>query len=105
MNTKEIDQLIKDYKIPHGTSFKKGSGCDHCGNTGYSGRRAVHEVLTISRELQKGIANNASESELLEIAEKDGYETMQKTAIALIINGVISVEEYLRVIPTAEMDT
>jgi type IV pilus assembly protein PilB len=104
MNTKEIDQLIKDYKIPQGTSFKKGSGCDHCGNTGYSGRRAVHEVLTISRELQKGIANNASESELLEIAEKDGYETMQKTAIALIINGIISVEEYLRVIPTAEMD-
>jgi hypothetical protein len=30
---------------------------------------------------------------------------MQKTAITHIINGVISVEEYLRVIPTAEMNT
>jgi type IV pilus assembly protein PilB len=105
METKEVSQFIKDYKVPHGTSFKKGSGCSHCGNTGYSGRKAVHEVLTISKELQKGIANSASESELLEIAEKDGYETMQKTAIAHIINGLISVEEYLRVIPTAEMNT
>jgi type IV pilus assembly protein PilB len=105
METKEASQFIKDYKVPHGTLFKKGSGCSHCGNTGYSGRKAVHEVLTISKELQKGIANSASESELLEIAEKDGYETMQKTAIAHIINGLISVEEYLRVIPTAEMNT
>jgi len=105
METKEVSQFIKDYKVPHGTSFKKGSGCSHCGNTGYSGRKAVHEVLTISKELQKGIANSESESELLEIAEKDGYETMQKTAIAHIINGLISVEEYLRVIPTAEMNT
>jgi type IV pilus assembly protein PilB len=105
METKEVSQFIKDYKVPLGTSFKKGSGCSHCGNTGYSGRKAVHEVLTISKELQKGIANSASESELLEIAEKDGYETMQKTAIAHIINGLISVEEYLRVIPTAEMNT
>jgi type IV pilus assembly protein PilB len=105
METKEVNQFIKDYKVPHGTSFKKGSGCAHCGNTGYSGRKAVHEVLTISKELQKGIANSVSESELLEIAEKEGYETMQKTAIAHIINGVISFEEYLRVIPTAEMNT
>ena len=102
MDTKEVNQLVKEYKVPQGVIFKKGTGCNHCGNTGYAGRRAVHEVLTISKDLQKGISNNASEGELLEIAEKEGYETMQKTAIAHIVNGVISVEEYLRVIPIAE---
>ena len=102
MDTKEVNQLVEQYKVPQGTIFKKGSGCTHCGNTGYAGRRAVHEVLTISKDLQKGISNNASEGDLLEIAEKEGYQTMQKTAIAHIVNGIISVEEYLRVIPIAE---
>ena len=102
MDTKEVNQLVIDFKIPHGTIFKKGSGCSHCLNTGYSGRTAVHEVLTISKNLQKGITNNASEGELLEIAEKEGYQTMEKNAIPHIINGTISIEEYLRVIPIAE---
>jgi len=39
---------------------------------------------------------------LLEIAEKEGYQTMEKNAISHIINGTISMEEYLRVIPIAE---
>jgi len=102
MDTKEVDQLVIDFKIPHGTIFKKGSGCSHCLNTGYSGRTAVHEVLTISKNLQKGITNNVSEGELLEIAEKEGYQTMEKNAITHIVNGTISIEEYLRVIPIAE---
>ena len=102
MDTKEIDQVVREFKIPNGTIFKKGSGCSHCTNTGYSGRTAVHEVLTISKNLQKGITNNASEGELLEIAEKEGYQTMEKNAISYIINGTISMEEYLRVIPIAE---
>ena len=102
MDTKEVDQLVIDFKIPHGTIFKKGSGCSHCLNTGYSGRTAVHEVLTVSKNLQKGITNNVSEGELLEIAEKEGYQTMEKNAITHIVNGTISIEEYLRVIPIAE---
>ena len=102
MDTKEVDQLVIDFKIPHGTIFKKGSGCSHCLNTGYSGRTAVHEVLTVSKNLQKGITNNLSEGELLEIAEKEGYQTMEKNAITHIVNGTISIEEYLRVIPIAE---
>jgi len=102
MDTKEVVQLVTEFKIPHGTIFKKGSGCSHCLNTGYSGRTAVHEVLTISKNLQKGITNNASEGELLEIAVKEGYQTMEKNAITHIVNGTISIEEYLRVIPIAE---
>ena len=102
MDTREVNQLVMEFKIPHGTIFKKGSGCSHCLHTGYSGRTAVHEVLTISKNLQKGITNNASEGELLEIAEKEGYQTMEKNAITHIVNGTISIEEYLRVIPIAE---
>ena len=62
----------------------------------------MHEVLTVSKNLQKGITNNLSEGELLEIAEKEGYQTMEKNAITHIVNGTISIEEYLRVIPKAE---
>jgi type IV pilus assembly protein PilB len=102
MGRKEVEGLVREYKVPHETIFKKGSGCSHCSNTGYSGRIAVHEVLTISKNLQKGITNNASEGELLEIAEKDGYQTMEKNAILHIINGTVSIEEYSRVVPIAE---
>lgn len=104
MDAKEVKQLLKENKIPSGTIFKKGIGCSHCSNSGYSGRIAVHEVLVMSKDLQKAISNNASEGELLEIAEKEGFESMQKTAISHIVNGTISLEEYLRVIPITETD-
>ena len=102
MNAAELSNLVKEYSIQKDIVFKKGLGCDSCSNTGFAGRKAIHEVLNISKEIQNAICNNLNESELLAIAEKEGFQTMQKSAIPHLINGDLSLEEYLRVIPTTE---
>lgn len=77
----------------------QGKGCEHCSQTGYSGRRAVHEVLKITPQLQNAILDNKSEADLFEIAEKDGFELISDVALTHVRSGELSIEEYHRVIP------
>ena len=82
--------------------YKKGAGCSQCGHTGYFGRRAVHEVLAITPQLQEAISQQKNENQIQTNAEKQGFETMAKIAIYHIQSGELSPEEYLRVIPKYE---
>ena len=47
-------------------------------------------------------AQQKNENELLDIAEKQGYQTMSGVASRFIESGELSPEEYLRVIPRSE---
>jgi type IV pilus assembly protein PilB len=76
-----------------------GKGCRQCANTGYIGRRAVHEVLRITPQIQKAIVDGKSESDLYEIAKEQGYVLIAQVAFDYVKNGEISFEEYLRVVP------
>jgi len=76
----------------------RGGGCDQCGKTGYKGRRGIYEVLRINPELDAAILRGATAPEMLEAAQKDGFETMQDVARGMIEAKLISVEEYTRVL-------
>ncbi len=77
----------------------KGDGCNSCNGTGVKGRRALYEVLRMTNNLKEGIHLNKTTVELLEIAEtKDGFRTMQKTGRDMLIEGILSFEEFKRVI-------
>lgn len=77
----------------------KGDGCNSCYGTGVKGRRGLYEVLRMTNNLKEGIHLNKTTVELLEIAEtKDGFRTMQKTGRDMLIEGLLSFEEFQRVI-------
>ncbi len=75
-----------------------GKGCDKCKGTGYKGRQGIYEVLENTTELATGILNNAQAPELLEIAKKSGFITMSETGKNYLKNGILSMEEYQRVL-------
>jgi len=76
---------------------KKGAGCDKCMGMGCKGRRGIHEVLTITKNIRAAMLRGVSDMELGEIAvAKDGFITMQERGRQLIAEGVISIEEYER---------
>lgn len=77
---------------------KKGTGCDKCFNTGAKGRRAIHEMLVATPALREAILNEANEIEMRKVAQKDGFETMQQAGRRLIAEGLISIEEYKRIL-------
>ena len=93
------EKIIEEFPALRGVKFMQGTGCEHCSQTGYSGRRAVHEVLKVTPQIQKAIIDNRSESDLYEIAKKEGFEVISDVALNHVRSGEISLEEYHRVIP------
>ena len=79
---------------------KKGQGCDQCNNTGYKGRQGIYEVLKKTPELESAILRDARGDELLEVAKKGGFKTMQDIGRGFIKSGVIDIHEYSRILVT-----
>ena len=77
---------------------KKGAGCAECNNTGYKGRQGIYEVLKKTPNLEAAILRDARGDEMLEVAIKDGFKTMQVIGRNFIKKGILSVAEYSRIL-------
>jgi type IV pilus assembly protein PilB len=77
--------------------FYKGMGCSYCANTGYKGRAAIYEVMTMNDEIRKAILRRATASEIKKIAVESGMITLREAGIRKVKAGVTSIEELLRV--------
>lgn len=80
----------------------KGTGCEHCRHTGYSGRCAVYEIFLITPEVRQLIVQDASEDALKAEAIRQGMKTLHMQALELAAKGQTTVEEVLRVIDVRE---
>ncbi len=74
-----------------------GSGCDSCGQTGYSGRTLILELMCINQDLRKAIHGKASIDELRQIACANGMTTLLEDGLRLVRDQVTSLEEVMRV--------
>ena len=74
-----------------------GAGCIHCGNTGYRGRLAVHEVMPMSPALRELVVQRASSAELTKTAIAEGMQTIQQDGMSKVLDGRTSLKEMLRV--------
>ena len=100
------DKATKETLLQYGfteeeiNSFKpqKGAGCVECNNTGYKGRQGIYEVLKKTPNLEAAILRDARGDEMLEVAIKDGFKTMQVIGRNFIKKGILSVEEYSRIL-------
>lgn len=89
--------VVKDvfpeiFSIPSNLTLHfEAVGCNECYHTGYSGRKAIYEIIPINNELIKHIKNNELEIDSY-LLEKN-IKTLKSNAIQLIKDGVTSVEE------------
>ena len=74
-----------------------GRGCPECFGSGYMGRTVVAEVLMVDRKVAQAIHLGVSRSELMDAIVQAGFEPLIKNARELVVNGVSTVEELLRV--------
>jgi type IV pilus assembly protein PilB len=75
----------------------KGAGCKVCGNTGYTGRLGIFEVLEMAGNIKELILKRASSDEITKVAKTNGMTTMLEDGVEKIFNGVTTLEEVLRV--------
>ena len=75
----------------------KGKGCPKCSNTGYKGRVALYEAMTITEGIKELILNGASSAEIKNEAVSGGMKTLRASGIECIKLGTTTIEEVLRV--------
>lgn len=76
----------------------KPKGCLTCNNTGYKGREAVFEFLTVTEEMKKLILDRANGAQIKKLAIEQGMFTLKNEGIYKVMEGKTSIEELLRVI-------
>ncbi|MBI5755505.1 MAG: type IV-A pilus assembly ATPase PilB [Nitrospirae bacterium] len=76
--------------------FYKGSGCPNCNNTGYRGRIALYEVLSVDDEIRGLILEGASATEIKKKAVACGMKTLRLSGLTKLKEGVTTIEEILR---------
>ncbi|OGE78956.1 MAG: hypothetical protein A2751_00140 [Candidatus Doudnabacteria bacterium RIFCSPHIGHO2_01_FULL_46_14] len=74
-----------------------GKGCRICGNSGYSGRIAIYEVMPLSDKIKAMILNHESYAKLQELARAEGMIGMKEDGLIKVLKGITTVEEVLRV--------
>ncbi len=74
----------------------KGAGCEVCGDTGYKGRVAIYEVLSLSPGVKEQILRNASSDEIKKQAIKDGMKTLRMAALTKVALGETTLAEAVR---------
>ena len=87
---------LTDEEIERATIIK-GRGCRRCSETGYRGRIALYEVMPATDEIKEFVLQGYSALELKREAIKAGMQTLRRSAIHKVIDGVTTVEEALRV--------
>jgi len=76
--------------------FYYGRGCDQCNNTGYRGRIGLFEIMVLNDEIRDLIMNRASTNVLRAAARRGGMRTLRENGLALIFDGITTIEEVVR---------
>ena len=82
--------------LPAGQQIYQAQGCDKCEGAGYKGRTAIFELLVLSDRLRRAITENASPSQLLDLAIQQGYRSYRDDGLAKILSGITTVEEVIQ---------
>ena len=85
-----IDPLFFD-----GVTIYRGRGCERCKNTGYTGRTAIIEVMTVTDEVRRLVIQRASAHEIGKVAVALGMKTLRTAALDKVREGVSTLEQTL----------
>jgi type IV pilus assembly protein PilB len=73
----------------------RGRGCERCKNSGYSGRFAIIEALSITDQIRKLIIARATTREMAKVAISQGMRTLRMVALERAREGITTLEQVL----------
>ncbi len=88
----ELQRLTDETDI----SLYRPNGCSHCDNTGFQGRTAVIEILTITDAIRKLVLSHAEAGEIQKVARQQGMFNMYEDGLRKAMAGYTTLDEILR---------
>ncbi len=77
--------------------FMQGKGCGDCRGTGYKGRRAIAEILTLNDEIRELIVDKRPIRQIKAAAHANGTRSLRTAALELVKRGTTTLAEIKRV--------
>ncbi len=77
--------------------FMQGKGCGDCRGTGYKGRRAIAEILTLNDEIRELIVEKRPIRQIKAAAHANGTRSLRMAALELVRRGTTTLAEIKRV--------
>ncbi|SPE55139.1 Type II secretion system protein E [Verrucomicrobia bacterium] len=92
---KMYQDLAIDPSIFDGVALHRGRGCERCKNTGYTGRLAIIEGMTVTDEIRRLIISRSNSREMGKIAIGQGMRTLRMVALDRVRDGTSTLEQVL----------
>ncbi len=92
---KMFEDLGIDPVMFDGVQLFRGRGCERCKNSGYVGRMAIIEAMTITDQIRKLIISRASTREMAKLAVNQGMHTLRMVALDRARDGVSTLEQVM----------
>lgn len=80
-----------------GLRVRAGAGCARCGDTGYRGRRAIFEILSLGADAVAAILSGESAERLSAMARRAGFRSLRQNAVRALLAGETTLAEVVRV--------
>lgn len=79
------------------TSFTRGRGCEKCDYTGFRGRTAIHEVMSVDKTMRRLIMKSEDTEEIRRYAVSQGMQTLLQDGLNRVAKGQTTLEEVIQV--------
>lgn len=79
-------------------TLSRAVGCSRCAHTGYRGRMALHEVMTVTEDIARLAVARASTDDIARTAREQGMTTLKSDGWLKVAQGRTTIEEVLRVV-------
>lgn len=89
------EMLMLGMKEP--ANLYKGEGCGFCNFSGYKGRSGIHEILVMTKEIRELVNRRATLDQIQQMAKRQGTETLRESCTRLVLEGLTTVDEMLKV--------
>lgn len=93
----ECDILGISYDKYKDNSLSIGAGCPKCRGTGYYGRTGIFEIMEMSDKIRAAVEGKEAPFKIRELASTEGYTTLRENAIKILLEGITTFDEIIRV--------
>ncbi|WP_415905246.1 type IV-A pilus assembly ATPase PilB [Neptuniibacter sp. QD48_55] len=95
-----IEEGFSNEELDNLTLFEANhDGCSKC-NRGYKGRVGIYEMLPMTPEIAEVIMENGNSLDILRVAETQNFQSLRRSGLKKVAEGITSLEEMNRVIKT-----
>jgi general secretion pathway protein E len=93
------EALTHPWQLDRPEQVSVAAGCEECRQTGYLGRTAIYEMLTISPILRTQLRTDTSVDAIRRQAYSDGMMPLRISAAYQVTAGLTTAEEVMKIIP------